>query len=75
MPDNSRLEILEYYRSDYVKNILGNNRSYNPIIKILETPCTDKVLNNFYIFNNTLDKMRAQNTKDIVPHLFNISTV
>ena len=75
MPDNSRLEILEYYRLDYVKNILGNNRSYNPIIKILETPCTDKVLNNFYIFNNTLDKMRAQNTKDIVPHLFNISTV
>jgi len=75
MPENSRLEILNYYRSDYVKNILGNNRDYNSIIKILETPCTNKTLNNFYIFNSTLDKLRAQHTKDILPHLFNISTV
>lgn len=74
MPENSRLKILDYYRSEYVKNILGNNRDYNSIIKILETPCTDKRLNNFYIFNNTLDKLRTQQTKDVVPHLF-IDTV
>lgn len=70
MPRKSRLKILDYYKSNYVKNILGHDKNYHSILKILQEPCSKKKLNDFYTFNNTLDKLRNQNVKEIIPHLF-----